>query len=49
MSQINFLRVSIIFLLSSLLAACQPLDFAKIKPNFSKIKEKLIFFKQMVI
>ncbi len=39
MSQINFLRVSIIFLLSSLLAACQPLDFAKIKPNFSKIKE----------
>ena len=39
MSKINFLRVSLIFLLLSLLAACQPLDFANIKPNFSKIKE----------
>ena len=39
MSNNFFYKVSTFFLVPLLLAACQPQDFGKIKPDFSRIKK----------
>ena len=39
MSGVNFFKFSVFCLASLMIAACQPQDFGKIKPDFSKLKQ----------